>query len=110
VAKTGRSIIEALIAGERDPVVLADLARGRLRPKIAAIEDALAHRWTLRSARGVYYELFVIIEIYSRYVVAWTVAAAETGELAKQFIDNAITGQRPETTACPQEGELLHPH
>jgi len=48
VAKTGRSIIEALIAGERDPVVLADLARGRLRPKIAAIEDALAHRWTLR--------------------------------------------------------------
>jgi transposase len=45
LSKTGRSIIEALIAGERDPVVLADLARGRLRPKIAAIEDALAHRW-----------------------------------------------------------------
>jgi len=45
LSKTGRSIIEALIAGERDPVVLADLARGRLRPRIAAIEDALAHRW-----------------------------------------------------------------
>ena len=43
--------------------------------------------------RGVYYELFVIIDIYSRYVIAWTVAAAETGELAKEFIDTAISGQ-----------------
>ncbi len=40
--------------------------------------------------RGVYFELFVIIDIYSRYVIAWTVAAAETGELAKAFIDEAI--------------------
>ena len=43
--------------------------------------------------RGVYYELFVIIDIYSRYIVGWTVAPAETGELAKEFIDTAITGQ-----------------
>ncbi len=40
-----------------------------------------------------YYELFVIIDIYSRYVVAWIVAPAETGELAKEFIDAAITSQ-----------------
>ncbi|MCP3856396.1 MAG: transposase family protein [Actinomycetia bacterium] len=32
------------------------------------------------SEGGIYYELFVIIDIYSRYVVAWCVAAAETGE------------------------------
>jgi putative transposase len=43
--------------------------------------------------RGVYYELFVIIDIFSRYVIAWTVAGAETGELAKDFIDNAIASQ-----------------
>ena len=43
--------------------------------------------------RGTYYELFVIIDIYSRYVIAWCVAAAETGELAKEFIDTAITSQ-----------------
>jgi putative transposase len=36
--------------------------------------------------RGVYYELFVIIDIYSRYVVGWTVAPAETGQLAEAFI------------------------
>ena len=45
LSKTGRSIIEALIAGERDPVVLADLALGRLRPRIDALQDALVHRW-----------------------------------------------------------------
>lgn len=44
-------------------------------------------------ARGVYYELYVIIDIYSRYVIDWVVAAAETGELAKEFIDTAIRGQ-----------------
>ena len=43
--------------------------------------------------RGVYYELFVIIDIYSRYVIGWCVAAAETGELAKEFIDAAYTSQ-----------------
>src|SRR5690606_33578191 len=43
--------------------------------------------------RGVYYELFVIIDIYSRYVVAWTVAPAETGELARDFIDAALAAQ-----------------
>jgi putative transposase len=43
--------------------------------------------------RGVYYELFVIIDIFSRYVVAWCVAPAETGELAKEFIDAAVARQ-----------------
>ena len=43
--------------------------------------------------RGEYYELFVIIDIFSRYVVAWTVANAETGELAKEFIAAALAAQ-----------------
>jgi transposase len=38
-------MVEALIAGERDPAVLADLARGRMRPKIAELTDALAASW-----------------------------------------------------------------
>ena len=36
--------------------------------------------------RGVYYELFVIIDIFSRYVVGWMVSERETGELAEAFI------------------------
>ena len=38
---SGRAMLEALIAGQRDPKVLAQLARRRLRVKIAALEEAL---------------------------------------------------------------------
>ena len=34
LTKSGRAMLEALIAGERDPQVLADLAKGRLRAKL----------------------------------------------------------------------------
>jgi putative transposase len=40
--------------------------------------------------RGVYYELFVIIDIFSRYVVGWTVSERETGELAEAFIADTL--------------------
>ena len=38
---TGRDIMDQLIAGERNPKVLAQLARGRARRKIAELEEAL---------------------------------------------------------------------
>lgn len=38
---TGRSILAALVAGEADPEVLADLARGTARKKRAALVEAL---------------------------------------------------------------------
>jgi transposase len=38
---SGRAMMAALIAGERDPKVLAQLARGRLRAKLGVLEDAL---------------------------------------------------------------------
>jgi putative transposase len=44
-------------------------------------------------ARGVYYQLYVIIDIYSRYVVGWIVAAAEDSMLAKDFIAAAVANQ-----------------
>jgi transposase len=43
---SGRMIMAALIAGERDPVVLADLARGSLRSKTARLIEALTGRFT----------------------------------------------------------------
>jgi transposase len=39
---SAREIIEAMIAGERDPKVLAQMAKGKLRPKIPQLEEALA--------------------------------------------------------------------
>lgn len=45
LGKSGRAILSALLAGEEDPAVLADLAKGRLRPKIPALTEALGHRF-----------------------------------------------------------------
>lgn len=42
---SARQMLEALIAGERDPEVLADLAKSRLRAKIPALREALVGRF-----------------------------------------------------------------
>lgn len=44
-SKSSRRMIEALIAGERDPAVLAELALGKMRPKIRELTEALAGNW-----------------------------------------------------------------
>ncbi len=41
LTKTGRAILDALLAGVTDPVELAELAKGRLRSKIPALRQAL---------------------------------------------------------------------
>jgi transposase len=43
---SGRAMLEALIAGQRDPKVLAELARGRLRVKHAALVEALTGQFS----------------------------------------------------------------
>jgi transposase len=42
---SGRAMLEALIAGDRDPVTLADLAKRRLRNKIPELTEALNGRF-----------------------------------------------------------------
>jgi transposase len=42
---SGRAMLEALIAGQRDPKVLAELARGRMRGKRGALVQALTGRF-----------------------------------------------------------------
>lgn len=43
---SGRAMLEALVSGTRDPEVLAELAQGKLRKKIPALQKALAGRFT----------------------------------------------------------------
>src|SRR5258706_12195325 len=40
VGKSARQMLEALIEGESDPVQLAKLARGRMRPRMALLQQA----------------------------------------------------------------------
>jgi transposase len=42
LTKSGRMILDALLTGQTDPEVLAELACGRLRRKIPALREALA--------------------------------------------------------------------
>jgi len=43
---SGRAMLAALIAGERDPKVLAQLARARLRAKLSLLEEAFCGFFT----------------------------------------------------------------
>ena len=43
---SGRDMMAALIAGQHDPVALAELARGRLRAKISVLEEAFTGHFT----------------------------------------------------------------
>ena len=43
---SGRDMLAALIAGQRDPKVLAQFARGRMRAKLAVLEEAFTGRFS----------------------------------------------------------------
>ncbi len=64
------------------------------KPELIATAPNRVWSWDITKlagpTRGVYYELFVIIDIFSRYVVGWMVSGAETGELAEAFIAEAL--------------------
>jgi transposase len=45
MGKSGRAMLEALIVGQRDPKVLASLARGKMKAKHAALVEALTGRF-----------------------------------------------------------------
>jgi transposase len=48
---SARAMLTALIAGERDPAALAQLARGKMRRKIPALTEALTGDFTAEHAR-----------------------------------------------------------
>lgn len=45
LSKSSRAMLEALTQGQSDPEVLAEMAKGRLRSKIPALQEALAGRF-----------------------------------------------------------------
>ncbi len=65
----------------------------RARPELMATGPGQVWSWDITKLRGpdrgVYYDLYVILDIYSRYVVGCTVAAREDGDLAKDLIHTA---------------------
>jgi putative transposase len=60
------------------------------KPELLATGPNQVWSWDITKLRGpskgVYYYLYVIIDIYSRYVVGWLIAEVESAELAEQLI------------------------
>jgi len=50
LGKSGRAMLDALVAGTTDPEVLANLAQGKLRAKIPALKEALEGRFEAHHA------------------------------------------------------------
>jgi transposase len=73
-----RAMIEALIAGERDPQVLANLARTRMRPKIPALRRALVGRFDAHHA-------FLCRAMIGRIDSIDTTVRALTGQIESQI-------------------------
>jgi putative transposase len=66
----------------------------KVKPELVAHAPGQIYSWDITKLRGplrgVWYDLYVMIDIFSRYVVGWRVEATETGELAAEFIDDVI--------------------
>ncbi len=68
------------------------------RPELLATGPNQVWTWDITKLKGPvkwsYYYLYVIMDIYSRYVVAWMVAERESEDLAKDLIAHAILSQK----------------
>jgi putative transposase len=66
----------------------------RVRPELVARKPLVVWSWDITklkgARRGEYYDLYVVLDIFSRYVVAWCVAPGESGELARELIADAV--------------------
>ena len=75
----------------------------RVKPELLATGPSQVWSWDITKLagphKGIWYHLYVLIDVYSRYNPGWIVAAAEDSVLAKDFIDDAIicNGSAPHT-------------
>jgi putative transposase len=68
------------------------------KPELVATAPNRVWSWDITKLpgprRGIHYSLYVILDIFSRYVVAWTVAHGEDAVLAKDLIAQACLMQK----------------
>ncbi len=50
----------------------------------------MGHHQLRGPGRGIWFQLYVVLDIYSRYVVAWTVQRVEDSEIAKTMLEQAM--------------------
>src|SRR5829696_3522139 len=69
----------------------------RVKPELVATQPNQCWSWDITKLHGpakwTYYYLYVIIDIYSRYVVGWLIADAESKDLAEKLLADTIAKQ-----------------
>jgi putative transposase len=67
------------------------------KPELMATKPNEIWTWDISKlkgpTKGIYYDLYCIIDIFSRYVPQLLVAEAESAELASDFLEDAVLGQ-----------------
>jgi putative transposase len=70
----------------------------RVKPELLATKPNQVWSWDITKLHGpakwTYYYLYVILDVYSRYVVGWMVAHGEAATLAERLLAHTITAQR----------------
>ena len=68
------------------------------RPELLASRPNQVWSWDISKLKGpatwTSYYLYVVLDVFSRYVVAWTLQMRESGELAKELIGQAVAQQQ----------------
>ncbi len=68
------------------------------KPELLAERPNQLWSWDISKLKGpakwTYFYLYVILDVFSRYAVAWTVAHRESGQLAQALIEQATEQQR----------------
>jgi putative transposase len=70
----------------------------RVKPELVATKPNVCWSWDITKLHGPakwsYFYLYVIIDIYSRYVVGWLIAERESATLAEKLLADTIVKQR----------------
>ena len=69
----------------------------RVKPELVATASNQVYSWDITKLHGpakwTYYYLYVILDVFSRYVVGWMVAAREAASLAERLLADTIAAQ-----------------
>ena len=64
------------------------------KPELLATAPGQVWSWDITKlrgpGRGIWFQLYVVLDIFSRYVVAWTVQTVEDSEIAKTMLEQAM--------------------
>jgi transposase len=77
---SGRDMLDAIAGGQRDPRALAQLARGKMRPKILRLEEALDCSFFTEQHAAVLAMMLQAIDHYSAQIDQLTVTIEELAE------------------------------